>query len=712
MFTFLSPLFLVGLLAAAIPLVVHLSRSRRQKKMQFSTTRFFTDQFLRSYRMSKLKEVGLLLARMALFALLAMALAQPMVMPRGRAFLTGTRNVVLVVDDSASMGYVVDGVSLLERARAAGREVLAGLRPGDRAALVLASRRAAGPTVLFPEPTAAWGDVRQALDGVTVSALGTDLAGAVARAEEVARTGPANSREVYVLSDWQRSGWELAELPARGTSEVLFFCVSVRPPQVENLSVTALQLGAARPMAGIPFAIRPLVKNQSPGARGTEVALYVEGQKVAQQRLEPIAPGRWAAPLLHHTFARGGWQRGYVEIVDENFAADNRRYFAFDVLAAISVLAVNGAPSQVARLDELFFLKTALGATGTDKSAVQVTEVGPGGVAEALAATRPGLVILANVESLAPAAVEKLEEYVDRGGALWVFLGDRVEARFYNEFLAAPSRLHGGLLPARLTTVETNTLTIGAMDYENPALAAFADPRFATLTGVELRRSWGLELPEGGALMVANTGAPLLCEKPFGKGRVMLFASSGDRDWNNFAVRPAFLPWVHRLVGYLAQEPLGRQPFYVTGQPVPVPVAATEGAEPVLIKKPDGTMGHATPTDDPDMPLAFTDATQLGVYAVAPTGSLFVANLAGVESDLSYRTEQFAELLPGRPLVTYVDDPSRLGEASLNARRGFQLWDWMLAVVLGLALLEPWWANRISLKHYSQPTQPKREPAS
>src|SRR5450755_1716326 len=69
---------LAGLLAALIPLVIHLSRSRRTRKMRFSTTRFFTDQFLRSYRMSRIREVLLLLCRMALFALLGFAIAQPL----------------------------------------------------------------------------------------------------------------------------------------------------------------------------------------------------------------------------------------------------------------------------------------------------------------------------------------------------------------------------------------------------------------------------------------------------------------------------------------------------------------------------------------------------------------------------------------------------------------------------------------------------------
>jgi hypothetical protein len=54
MLTFLSPLFLIGLVSAAIPLIIHLTRSRRTKRMQISTTRFFTYQFLRSSRKGRL----------------------------------------------------------------------------------------------------------------------------------------------------------------------------------------------------------------------------------------------------------------------------------------------------------------------------------------------------------------------------------------------------------------------------------------------------------------------------------------------------------------------------------------------------------------------------------------------------------------------------------------------------------------------------------
>ena len=126
--------------------MIHLSRSRRTKKMRFSTTRFFTDQFLRSYRMSRLKEIVLLGFRMALFALLAMALARPFFAPKdavaGGGGGSGPRSAILVLDDSASMGLAEGDVTLFARAQKAADSILASLGSGDTASVILAGRRA------------------------------------------------------------------------------------------------------------------------------------------------------------------------------------------------------------------------------------------------------------------------------------------------------------------------------------------------------------------------------------------------------------------------------------------------------------------------------------------------------------------------------------------------------------------------------------------
>ncbi|MBP87062.1 MAG: hypothetical protein CMJ64_10160 [Planctomycetaceae bacterium] len=730
--TFLNPIFLVGLLSAAIPLIIHLSRSRRTKKIRFSTTRFLTAQFLRSYRMSRLKELWLLAARMALCALFAMALAQPLIQPSGQSFLLGgqSRTVVLVVDNSASMGYVEDNETLLERAQQAAADVLDGLQEGDHAAIVFAGRRDAGPEVVFDEPTPELGDVRQAVDMAKVETLGTDLSRAVVRAEELAQSGAStSSREVYVLSDLQDSGWELLEDETEGSADVNFFFVSIRPKEPRNLAVTAVQYAASRPMVGVPFSIKPHIRNQSDAVAEDDAELFIDDKKVGQQQIDSLAGGRWATPTFYHTFDEGGWHSGYVQVADESLDTDNRRYFAFEVLDSVKVLAVNGAPSSVHRLDEVFFLKTALGASASGNSPIDVTTVLPRSFTGS-DLTDVRVVILANVESLSSQAVEKLETFVDQGGSLLVFLGDKINSSFYNQTLTGTNRMHGGLLPGRLTNIagdpsaETGDLRIADTDDSHVVLAAFDDGTAGNLSSVTMKAVWEFEPGDSAVLMRTNTGSPLLCERSFGEGHVMVFASTCDRDWTNFPVRPAYLPWVYRLVGYLSQEPMGRQNFYNTGDSVPVPVSATEGMSQLLVKKPDGSIGNVGTTGDSSAPFAFDDTRQAGVYSMYAPNSpddaqIFVANLESYESDLTYLDEVLAAsdenasveqgiqdvLLPGRALVSYVDNPARVGEASVLARRGIRLWDVFLFLALAVALFEPWFANRISLRRLAKPNE-------
>lgn len=741
MFEFLNPrsfplgpaqisLWLVlGVVGAAIPLIIHLSRSKRTKKMRFSTTRFFTDQFLRSYRMSRLKELLLLACRMAACALLALALSQPLMLPKSRALgggpAAGARSIVLVIDDSASMAYTENGTSQLDRAKKAAKDVVETLQPGDTATVILAGRREAGPEMLFPEPTKARTDVFAAIAALQPQALGTDLNAALARADAVSFPDSAESREVYVFSDLQDSGIE--QEAERGTkSELQYFFVQLRPKAIANAAVTAIQYEVARPMVGVPFSIRPHVVIQGDALASAEVRLYVDDKKVSERKLERQQNGLWTVPRFYHTFMKGGWHSGYIEVADENLALDNRRYFAVEVLDRFKVLAINGAPSQVERLDELFFLKKALNPDG--QSPIQVEAKAPAELLGVKLDDYP-IVLMANVESISAPAVEALEKYVDQGGSLMFFLGDKVDGTFYGQNFSGRNRLHGGLLPGKLVEVQKDPkgaedfVRVGDVAYSHFVLSAFQDPAFGDLSSVTFKSLWKVEPGENAdVLMRASNGAPLLCERAFGKGRVLLFTSTCDRDWTNFPARVTFLPFVHRLVGYLALKQAGKQAFYATGDAIAVPVSATEGIPQVLMKMPGDKMGHVRATGDPERPLVFDDTAAAGIYTLNPDNDkktqLFAVNLEAIESKLDYlggdlpeatRQAEMEKLLqqtwPHRPLLTYVADPARLGDVAVGSRGGWRLWETVLWIVLLLALVEPWLANWISIKHYAKPKE-------
>jgi len=210
--TLLAPWFLIGLAAMAVPLILHLRRSRRAQKIVFSTTQFFDERFVRSARRARLQDLLLLILRVALLAFFVLALTQPLIRTPGLAGLLslgdGGRLVAIVLDDSASMAATSERGVLLERAKAGALAILNELAPvrGDKVTVVLAGQRDTGPQVLFDEPTTDLEAARQAVREVTPTDLATDLTGAVraaARALGVdeAASGSGEGGEIYVFSD-------------------------------------------------------------------------------------------------------------------------------------------------------------------------------------------------------------------------------------------------------------------------------------------------------------------------------------------------------------------------------------------------------------------------------------------------------------------------------------------------------------------------------
>lgn len=746
--TFLAPWFLLGLVALAVPLILHLRRSRRAQKIIFSTTQFFDEQFIRSARRARIQDLLLLALRLALLVFFVMALAQPLLRTPGLAGMLGFgtgRQVVIVLDDSASMTATGAHGVLFDRSRDAALAVVEDLSPaaGDKATVVLAGLREAGPTVLFQEPTADVDALRQAIRDVRTTDLGTDLPGAIragARAMGLAGdgSGAGAGGEIYVFSDLQESAMPVGRIIDPDTRAGLLM-VAARPPEAAaNLSVDAVQYGAARPMLRVPFTFRALVTNHGPRSRVATVTLRIDEETLGQKEVE-VPAGRSRVVRFTHRFTAAGWHSGRVGVAGgqgaeaETLEADNHRHFTLQVEDRLRILAVNGAPSHVAAQDELFFFRHALTArpqaaarTGVDVATppvtvdqVQPVEVTPRRIRDYR------LVVLANVRNLSPEALKAVEQYVDQGGSLLVTLGDRVDAEAYNTWLGE-HRLHGGILPGRLAglveTAEDDLLPaegereahfIASLDQAHPVLAGFAPGDLGSLASVRFTSHYRIEPNDADVLMRTAAGNPLLLERRLGRGRVMLFAATIDRDWTNFPLQPTYLPWLYRTVSYLAQQKVERANFVQTGQIVRLPASATR-LQPLEITRPDGEPAYGGP--DPRRPDAagadvFADTADAGVYRIGPaTGkadaepiALFAANLPPAESRPRAADRPTVEALGGEDVpVVYIDDPDSVTAAGAEARHGYGLWNLLLGICLVVALAEPWVANRLSKRRAAQ----------
>jgi len=745
--TFLAPWFLLGLAALAVPLILHLRRSRRAEKIVFSTTQFFDKQFIRSARRARIQDLLLLALRLALLLFFVVALAQPLLRTPGLAGLLGFgngRQVVLVLDDSASMTAAGPHGVRFDRARDAALRVVDELSPaaGDKATVVLAGLREAGPVVLFEKPTTDVDALRRAIRDVRPTDLGTDLPGAVragAKAMGLAADGSGSGAggEIYVFSDFQESALPVERIVDPETRAGLLMVAAATPDDAANLSVDAVQYGAARPMLRVPFTFRALVTNHGPRSRTATVTLWISDETLGQKDVE-VPPGRSRVVRFTHRFTEAGWHGGRISVTGgegseaEVLDADDHRYFALRVEDRLRILVVNGAPSHVAAQDELFFFRHALtarpeaAASGVDAGAapvvmdrIQTVEITPRRLRDYR------LTVLANVRSLSPDALKAVEQYVDQGGSLLITLGDRVDADAYNTWLGE-HRLHGGILPGRLAelveTAEDNLLPtegevpfIASIDQTHPILAGFTPGDLGSLASVRFTRHWRIEPHEADVLMRTVVGDPLMLQRRLGRGRVMLFASTIDRDWTNFPLQPTYLPWLYRTVSYLAQQKVERANFVRTGQIVRLPTSATQ-LQPLEITRPDGKPAYGGP--DPRRPDAagadvFADTEEAGVYRIGPAGgkaeteptAMFAANLPPAESQPRPAGREALEPLGGEDVpVVYIDDPEAVATAGAEARHGYGLWDLLLGFCLVVALVEPWVANRLSKRRAARAT--------
>ena len=130
---FLTPIFLTGLLAALIPIAIHLIRREKPPKLMFGTIRFLKKTSKKLILFQHIQQWLLLLLRSVVIILLVLAFARPLVdQSVARLLDADPKSVVIMLDDSMSMRY---GTSF-EEAKAAALQIIDDLAAGDEVALI------------------------------------------------------------------------------------------------------------------------------------------------------------------------------------------------------------------------------------------------------------------------------------------------------------------------------------------------------------------------------------------------------------------------------------------------------------------------------------------------------------------------------------------------------------------------------------------------
>ena len=201
---FLNPLFLLGLFAAAVPLLIHLWSRRQAVTVDFSSLMFLVAAHRQNVRRVQLKQLLILLLRMLIIALIALALARPfLTLGLPLAAVRAKTDVVIVLDNSYSMQYEdVDGV-WFEKAKNVASDVLRSLRYGDSASLILMSDI---PQPVFRQLTPDIDSVISAIQNAKASFRATNAQPSIELAHEILSESKQQNKEIYIVSDLANNG--------------------------------------------------------------------------------------------------------------------------------------------------------------------------------------------------------------------------------------------------------------------------------------------------------------------------------------------------------------------------------------------------------------------------------------------------------------------------------------------------------------------------
>jgi aerotolerance regulator-like protein len=305
--TFLHPWVLAGLVAAAIPALLHLLERRVPPEAEFPPLRYLSEAERQSARRLKLRHLLLLLLRTALILVIVLAAARPLVRARlSVAAVHEPTALAVILDNSPSSGVVVDGHPVLERLKTTARGSLARGTTADRLWLVLADgvARAGSREALLAT-----------VDSAAVSPSRLDLTAAVQAAILLVNAEPLPGREVQVVSDLQRTALGPGRLTVpRGVRVLALAAADQVPPNRGVGSVRVTDDAVAIGVVGTPNA---------PAGR---VTLRVGDREVGRALAAPGATVSLTLPRLGV-----GWWQGEAALDADELRADDRRFLVWRV---------------------------------------------------------------------------------------------------------------------------------------------------------------------------------------------------------------------------------------------------------------------------------------------------------------------------------------------------------------------------------------------
>lgn len=534
MLSFLSPLFLIGATAAAVPIILHLLKREPETRVKFPAVKLLKRAPVEHTEKHRLRELLLLALRVATLALLALAFARPF-MPSGAA--ASTSGLTIVALDTS---YSLAAPGRFDRAKRLAAEAIQRAPAGDLVGVVTFADEAQ----IAAQPTVDRALAASAIDETAVGFGSTRYRAALSAASQ-ALGGRAG--RIVVVTDLQEGGWDAGDRAA--VPEGTRIEIADVGPLPENLAVVSVQ----------PLIDRVVATVRNSGARPREARLHlaIDG-RAAGDALASIGPNQ----SVDVAFA--GAPRGTAAAVrvddGDGIQADNVRYAVIGRGGQATVGVITGT-GDLPR--EAFYVQHALAAAGALDGGYQPVALSGAKLAAATDAQIAShvAVLLLSTRGLERHGRDLLTKYVQSGGGLLIAAGADIDGEVIGDLLGRGATLRvvtaTAASPAGLSTGPGRAAGPGGdralapADVRHPIFRPFAS-NAATLGLVKFHNASRIGGDLCQTLARFTTGDVAAIDCAAGDGRALVIASDLDNRWNDFPLHATFVPFLHEAVRYLS----------------------------------------------------------------------------------------------------------------------------------------------------------------
>jgi len=563
---FLNPYYLFGLLAVAIPVIIHLFNFRLYKKVYFTNVRFLKELKQETKKKSQLRHLIIMALRILAIISLVFAFAQPYIpLAKNTANPKAVNFISIYLDNSLSMQAEGGRGSLLEEAKTKAAEIISAYRSADHFQLLTNDFEARHRQFVNRDEFLAL------LREVELSPVCRSLTEVTRRQAESFSETPGSSHIAYLISDFQKATTKLA-LFNPDTSHA-YYLIPVRSNKSDNLSIDTCWFESPVHLAGQKVKLFVSVKNNADiMAEKEPLTLKINNTQKAVSSFD-IAPGSSAGTIITYVDKEPGIHHGVIEISDSPVTFDDKFYFSYDIQTSVPVLCIKGQQLNV-------FLNSLL----AEDSAFSFHNVSVNQVDYNSLASY-NLIIINEIPAVSSGLSEELHKFVKSGGHLLVVPGENMEIGNYQSFLTVVNSNY-------YTALNKLPQKIAEINLQHPIYSDVFEsvPQNIDLPQVSSYFSMSrLSRSAQDYLMKLQNGEPFLSVQDCGSGKVFLLSVPLRAEYSNFPKHALFVPTIYKIAMMSRMQP---RLYYIIGRDQQVEVPTMLNDEKDMVLKLKNTAGN------------------------------------------------------------------------------------------------------------------------